>query len=366
MEFIGLILMMIAPLNIAGASEKIRLSSGYDMPKVALGTATIPGEEMDSSIFNALESGYRHIDTAFDYFNEEGIGRGLKKWFDIGGKREELFITSKLPARANRPESVERYLKKSLTDLNLDYIDMYLIHTPWTIKDTENFEPQASYSKTPTFENPDLLAVWKVMEKQVKDGRVKSIGLSNFNASQILRIYNAAEIKPSNLQVECHAYFQQNELYRLCRDHNIAMTAYSPLGSRVFRKYFHNGTEKDLTALVELTVVNEIAKKHQKSPAQILLRHLVQAGRAVTPKSANILRQRENLDLFSFELDEEDVKKLNGLDEGEYGRIFNFVAIVPGVEKHPEFPFMESFEMEKKLACTKKNVSERTNSENCG
>jgi len=366
MKFIVFILMMAASLNITSASEKIRLSSGYDMPKVALGTATIPAEEMELSIFNALKSGYRHIDTAFDYFNEAGIGRALKKWFDIGGKREELFITSKLPDRANRPESVERYLKKSLTDLNLDYIDMYLIHKPWTIKDTEDFDWYGRANNTPTFETPDLLAVWKVMEKQVKDGRVKSIGLSNFNASQILRIYNAAEIKPSNLQVECHAYFQQNELYQFCRDHKIAMTAYSPLGSRIFRHYFHEGTEKDLTPLVEVTVVKEIARRYNKSPAQILLRHLVQAGRAVTPKSADVQRQRENIDIFDFRLHRQDVLRLNDLDKGEYGRIFNFATLVPGVEKHPEFPFMESFKMERKLSCMKKNDIERTNSENSG
>ncbi|XP_014226570.2 alcohol dehydrogenase [NADP(+)]-like [Trichogramma pretiosum] len=366
MEFIGFILVMVATLNIAGASKIIRLSSGYDMPKVALGTATIPAEKMELSIFTALESGYRHIDTAFDYFNEAGIGRALKKWFGIGGKREELFITSKLPDRANRPESVERYLKKSLTDLNLTYIDMYLIHKPWTIKDTEDFDWHGRANNTPTFETPDILAVWKVMEKQVKDGRVKSIGLSNFNASQVLRIYNAAEIKPSNLQVECHAYFQQNELYQFCRDHKIALTAYSPLGSRIFRHYFHNGTAKDLMPLVELEVVKEIAQRYNKSPAQILLRHLVQVGRAVTPKSADTQRQRENLDIFDFRLDIKDVLRLNSLDKGEHGRIFNFVALVPGVEKHPEFPFMESLEMEKKLSCKKENVIERTNSENCG
>nr|XP_018899650.1 PREDICTED: alcohol dehydrogenase [NADP(+)] B-like isoform X1 [Bemisia tabaci] len=327
-----------ANFQYGNAVEKFKLSSGHEIPAVGLGTSWIKLTEMDEAIANALEMGYRHIDTAFQYLNEAAIGAALKKWFQKGGKREDLFITSKLPTHGNRAESVEKYLKQSLKDLDLDYVDMYLIHKPFGFKEGENMTEVKENGKV-IFENVDHLAVWKKMEEQVTAGRVKSIGLSNFNQTQILNIYINAEIKPSNLQVEWHAFLQQRELLEFCKKYNIVMTAYSPLGSPVWRGKFHNGTDKSLPRLTDLPEIKEIAKKYNKTAAQILLRHTVQAGLAVIPKSSNKDRQRENIEIFDFSLSGEDVEKINGLNKGEMGRVFDFVYYYEGIDKNPQYPF---------------------------
>lgn len=316
----------------------LELSSGHNIPIVGLGTSTIKLEDMEKAILSALESGYRHIDTAYAYDNEESIGQILKKWFQQGGKREDLFITSKLPSHGNRPQSVEKYLTKSLNDLGLSYVDMYLIHTPFGVKEGENMFPKTENGNE-IFENVDHVALWKEMEKQVKKGRAKSIGLSNFNQSQVLNVYNNAEIKPSNLQVECHAYLQQPELKDFCRDHKIVVTAYAPLGSQVARKSLHSGTDKELLPPIELSSVKALSHKYKKSPGQILLRYNVQRGYVVIPKSSNPKRIKENIDIFDFELTDEDMKTLNKLDKGEKGRVFDFLAFYTDLDKNPQYPF---------------------------
>lgn len=322
------------------AIEKIRLSSGYDIPAVGLGTSTIKIDDIDKAITSALENGYRHIDTAYNYFNEEAIGKALKNWFDKGGNREELFITSKLPDWANRPESVEKYLKRSLKNLGLDYIDMYLIHTPWTIKEDPEKYIAKEENGDVVYEDTDHIAVWKEMEKQVKAARAKSIGLSNFNQSQILNVYNKAEIKPSNLQIESHAYLHQDELRKFCKEHNIVITAYAPLGSNEVRSKLYKNTDKDLPSLMDLPVVKEIAEKYKKTPGQILLRHIVQDGLVVIPKSSNSERQKSNMDIFDFKLTDEEMKKLHDLDKGEKGRVFDFLAFMKDIGKNPEYPWV--------------------------
>ncbi|XP_014219296.1 alcohol dehydrogenase [NADP(+)] B-like [Copidosoma floridanum] len=322
------------------AVEKYRLSSGREIPAVGLGTSSIKIEEMEKAILGALENGYRHIDTAFVYDNEAAIGKALKKWFDKGNKRENLFITSKLPTHGNRPQSVEKYLKLSLKDLGLDYVDMYLVHTPFGVEEGPNNAP-LDKNGLALFEHVDHKALWKAMEAQVKAGRAKSIGLSNFNQSQVLDVYNSAEIKPSNLQVELHGYLQQKGLQKFCKDHNMVMTAYAPLGSAPARSGIHHGTEKDLPPLVEQQVVKELANKYKKSPAQILLRHSVQSGLVVIPKSSNPERQKANLQIFDFKLTEEEMKKIDALDKGEKGRVFDFLAFYKDLGKNPQYPFVK-------------------------
>ncbi|KAJ8670145.1 hypothetical protein QAD02_001404 [Eretmocerus hayati] len=322
----------------SSSAPKLKLSSGYEMPAVGLGTSSIKIEDMDRVISTALDVGYRHIDTAFNYYNEAAIGKALKKWFDNGGKREDLFVTSKLPEFGNRPSSVEKYLNHSLKDLGLDYVDMYLIHFPYSIKEGKEFT-QTDLQGLESFENVDHIAVWKEMEKQVKSGRAKSIGLSNFNESQILNIYNNAEIKPSNLQVESHAYLQQKELREFCKQHNILMTAYAPLGSPKSRSGIWGGTQKELPSLVELPLIKSIAAKYNKSPAQILLRHTIQSGLAVIPKSSNSDRIKANIDIFDFQLTEDEMKQIGDLDKGEVGRVFAFTAFIKDLDKNPQYPF---------------------------
>ncbi|XP_001602440.2 aldo-keto reductase family 1 member A1-B [Nasonia vitripennis] len=339
--FLGIVCLVVLAVVLPGAQavEKLKLSSGHEIPAVGLGTSTIKLDEMDNAISSALENGYRHIDTAFSYDNEAAIGKILKKWFDKGGKREDIFITSKLPSQGNRPQSVETYLKRSLKDLGLDYVDMYLIHTPFAVKEGENLSSKQDKDGNDLFDDVDHKALWKAMERQVKEGRAKSIGLSNFNQSQVLNIYNNAEIKPSNLQVETHAYLQQKQLRKFCKEHNIVMTAYAPLGSHNARLNLHRGTPKELPALVELPLIKSLAAKYNKSPGQILLRHTIQEGLVAIPKSSNAQRQKSNIDIFDFKLTDEEMKKIDALDKGEKGRVFDFLAFYKDLDKNPEYPW---------------------------
>lgn len=323
--------------------RSVKLSSGHDMPTIGLGTWQAKPEEIEAAVGTALDNGYRHIDTAFNYNNEEAIGKSLKNWFNKGGKREELFITSKLPNFGNRPSDVEKFLTMSLERLGLDYLDMYLIHMPFAfVLDKNTYTPatQEDGSFILDFDtNP--VSVWKEMEQQVAKGRTKSIGLSNFNEAQILEVYKNAQIKPSNLQVELHAYLQQKPLREFCQRHNIFVTAYSPLASPGAKSHFqtkYNYNSENFPDLLGHPCVVEMANKYKKTPAQVLLRHLIQEGIIVIPKSSSPDRIKSNIDIFDFNLSEEDIKTLNALDKGTDGRIFNFLFF-KGVEKHPHYPF---------------------------
>ncbi|XP_015585198.1 1,5-anhydro-D-fructose reductase-like isoform X2 [Cephus cinctus] len=323
--------------------QAIRLSSGYDMPTVGLGTWQAKPEEIETAVGTALDSGYKHIDTAFNYNNEDAIGKSLKKWFENGGKREELFITTKLPHYGNRPADVEKFMKLSLQKLGLDYVDMYLVHMPFAFVKEENADaPVICEDGSYVLDlNTDPVAVWKEMEKQVKSGRARSIGLSNFNEDQILKIINNSEIKPSNLQVELHAYHQQKALCEFCKKHRIAVTAYSPLGSPGAKAHFqakYNYSTDKFPNLLGHPVVQKIAEAHKKTTAQVLLRHLVQQGIIVIPKSSSPNRIKSNAAIYDFELSNEELKQMDALDRGAAGRIFNFLFF-KGVENHPHYPF---------------------------
>nr|CAD7401749.1 unnamed protein product [Timema cristinae] len=251
--------------NKAGDTH-ISFWNGQKMPIVGLGTWQAPDAVIDSVIDTALEAGYRHIDTAYVYGNEAAIGKALKRWFDSGKiKREELFI------------------------------------------------------------------VTKSMEAQVDAGKARSIGLSNFNARQIKRIVKSARIPPANLQVELHVFFQQKELVAFCKALDITVVAYAPIGSPGIYEFIEKvgGDIKSIPNLSPLNdpVVVKIAQKHKKSPAQILLRHIVQRGIAVIPKSANPVRIKENFDFFDIILDDQDINELNALDRGKNGRLFSSVML---------------------------------------
>ncbi|XP_076235142.1 aldo-keto reductase family 1 member A1 isoform X2 [Calliopsis andreniformis] len=328
--------------------HSVRLLSGHDMPTVGLGTWQAKPEEIETVVTTALDVGYKHIDTAFNYNNEEAIGTVLKKWFAKGGKREDLFITTKLPHYGNRPSDVEKFIKLSLEKLGLDYVDMYLIHMPFAFKlDKDVYAPATHEDGSYILDtDTDPVSVWKEMEEQVRKGRTKSIGLSNFNEKQVLDIWENAQIKPSNLQVELHAYLQQNSLRQLCQAHNIIVTAYSPLGSPGAKTHFqtkYNVTVEKFPDLLGHPEVQKISEEYKRSPAQILLRFLLQLGVVVIPKSASPERIKANIDLFDFTLKEEEMKLLSALDKGTRGRIFNFLFF-KGVEKHPHYPFKDELE----------------------
>ncbi|GFG38337.1 hypothetical protein Cfor_10364 [Coptotermes formosanus] len=283
--------------------------------------------ELESALDAALEAGYRHIDTAYVYENEAAIGRVLAKWLNSGKvKREELFIVTKLPAVGNNPDRVEKYLKRSLDKLGLNYVDMYLVHVPFGfLEKGEEIHPMDDDGNILLDKTTNHVDIWKAMEAQIDAGRTKAIGLSNFNITQIKRILQAARIPPANLQVELHVFCQQHELVEFCKEHNILVCAYSPLGSRGTENIYKAvGISKDFPDLLNDPTVLEVAKKHGKAPAQILLRHIVQRGIAAIPKSTNPERIHKNLQVHDFELSSDDMLTLDKLDRGSDGRILDF------------------------------------------
>lgn len=318
-------------------------TSGMKMPVIGLGTWQSPEQEVEKAVDIALETGYRHIDTAFVYMNEAGIGRALKKWFDSGKiKREELFIVTKLPATGNHPKYVEEFIKQSLESLQLNYIDLYLIHHPVGMVYGEGVLPRHENGKMKLDMTTDHVALWKAMEAQVDAGRAKAIGVSNFNIRQIQHILKSARIPPANNQVEMHLYLQQKELLDFSKKTGVTICAYAPLGSPNFKNFVKTigGDGDDIKELSPLTesVVQRIAEAHEKTPAQVLLRHLIQLGVAVIPKSINPNRIKENFEIFDFELNGSEMAELNALDRGENGRMFR-VGLLKGIEDHPEYPF---------------------------
>ncbi|XP_046401621.1 aldo-keto reductase family 1 member A1-A-like [Ischnura elegans] len=327
--------------------RSVLLPSGHRMPLVGLGTWQAKDEEVEAAVSEALSAGYRHFDTAFNYGNEYAIGRVFKRWInDKDHLRSDLFVTTKLPVFGNRPGDVEKYLTESLRRLQLDFVDLYLIHMPFALmpnKNGDNFE--ANEDGSPVLDpSLDHQKLWKALEAQVDAGRAKSIGVSNFNARQVANISAIARHPISCIQVELHAVNQQKDLRRDCAKccPNIAFTAYSPLGSPAAPQHFQNkygySIKQTSAGLLSNPLVVEIASTYKKSPAQILLRHHVQQGIIVIPKSVSPARIQQNHEVFDFCLSEDDMKKLNNLDQGEEGRTFNFLFF-KGVENHPEYPF---------------------------
>lgn len=327
----------------ASNKEHLILSNGVLMPKIGLGTwqATDPIEIKDA-LEEALKVGYRHLDTAFVYQNEVMIGKVLERWFLKGAiKREDLFVTTKLPMQGVHPARVEQFLDKSLKNLHLDYVDLYLVHFPVCVKYTENGTYPFNEQGELETETTDLVAVWKKMEELLDTGKVRSIGVSNFNISQLERLIKNCKIKPANLQIENHVYLQSNDLIDFCHKNGISVVAYSPLGSPSYNKVCEKfGIQKndDLPNVLGDETVISLSKKHNKSPAQILLRFLIERHLAVIPKSTNPLRIKENFDIFDFKLDDEDMAKLRSLDKGEKARVCN-AQMLKGISQHPEYPF---------------------------
>ncbi|CAG9856885.1 unnamed protein product [Phyllotreta striolata] len=303
-------------------------NGAYKIPVLGLGTFLSTDEQVLKNVLNAaLEQGYRHIDTAAVYKNEHIIGSVLKEWISSGKvKREDLFITTKLQPSFLFEDKVEEAMKSSLDNLQLDYVDLWLIHLPIAMKYEEGgkLEPQ------PT----NLEAVWKKMEEQVDAGKTRTIGVSNFNISQIQRIKNIARIQPANLQVEINLFFQNKELVQFALKNNMSVVAYGPLGNPGLPAARREG----LPSVLEDETVKKIATKHNKTAAQVAFRYLVQKGLVTIPKCSSAARVKENIDIFDFELDANDMKVLEGLDRGEAARVFS-MKLTPGIEDHPEFPF---------------------------
>ncbi|CAH1118940.1 unnamed protein product [Phaedon cochleariae] len=320
------------------AKISLEMTGGKNIPTIGLGTWQVTEEaELEKALNAALEAGYRHIDTAFAYSNEAIIGRVLNQWLSSGKvKREELFITTKLPISGVHEDRVEMFMKKSLENLKLDYVDLYLIHFPIGTNYVEGYVwPPPDQMK---LEPSNHVEIWKKMEQQVDAGRARAIGLSNFNQKQIEKVIKSSTIKPACLQIELHVLLQQQELVRFCQQNGIVVVAFSPLGSPGYNKFLKSTGkgEKELPNLLQNPLVKKIAGKHGKSSGQVLLRFLVQQDIVAIPKSVNSSRIKENIDIYDFNLDSEDMKGLYDLDIGE--RILDLKSM-PIFHDHPEWPW---------------------------
>ncbi|XP_005106410.1 1,5-anhydro-D-fructose reductase [Aplysia californica] len=308
-----------------------------NIEKLGLGTYMLQGDVLKQALDFALFLGYRHIDTAALYENETEIGEVLGDRIQAGKlSRKDVFITTKIPSTWLRKSDTLESAHKSLGQLKMKNVDMLLIHHPWgQVKRKEGeIAPLINNSTGKSeIENVDFLETWTALESLFKDDFTKNIGLSNFTIGQIQRVLSAARIPPANVQLECHAYYQQQKLKAFCDSNDIALSAYAPIGA-VNRPDIHKHNTENLT---EDPLIIELSEKYEKTPAQILLNFLLCRGFAVLPKSSSPGRLEENFNALSFELSEEDNKKIYTLDRGV--RFYNFLYI----HHHPEFIENEEF-----------------------
>jgi len=300
--------------------EMIQLASGREVPSVGLGLWKIEQESTAQVVENAIDCGYRHFDSACDYGNEVQTGEGLTAALSKGSvNREDLWITSKLWNTYHRKEHVRPALEKSLKDLQVEYLDLYLVHFPIAQKHVpiETRYPPGWFTD-PDVEHPiveadrvPIIETWRAMEELVKAGLVKEIGVCNFGCSLLRDLLNQADVPPAMLQIEMHPYLTQEKLTRFCHESNIGVTAFSPLGAQ---SYFQLNMAEASESLLENELIKGIASQHQRSPAQVLLRWGVQRGTAVVPKTCNLERLKENIAIHDFELTNEEMSSIAGLN----------------------------------------------------
>jgi 2,5-diketo-D-gluconate reductase A len=264
------------------AIPEIMLNNGQSIPQFGFGVFLVEPDDTAEAVSTALQAGYRHIDTAEMYGNERQVGEAIAK---SGLDRSDIFVTSKLSNAAHRPEDARVAFDLTLDELGLDHIDLFLIHWP-----------------LPTRYDGDFVSTWQTMEEFYRDGRARSIGVSNFQPHHLRRLHAESEITPAVNQIEVHPYLTQDDVRGFCAEHQIAIEAWSPLArGRV---------------LNDPTVV-EIARRAGKTPAQVVLRWHIERGDIVFPKSITPARIQENIDIFDFELSGEDVEAISALNRGE-------------------------------------------------
>jgi aldehyde reductase len=321
----------------------VKLNDGTDCPLVGLGTWQSPKGQVYQAVIDAIDAGYRHIDCAFVYGNEEEVGQAIKDSITSGKvSRADMFIVTKLWNTFHSRERVETAIKLSLEKLKLDYIDLYLIHWPVSFADDDtNLYPDSSEQGNVALKTaPDSLKqTWEGMEDVKEKGLAKSIGVSNFNEAQVENILSFCKVKPVMNQIERHPFLQQDKLLAVMKKMDIIVTAYSPLGSSPLdygRRPSHASIQEERPSLRDNPVIKRIAEKHKKSTAQVLIRFNVQEGVVCIPKSVTRDRIRENIQVFDFDLDADDVESLKELDSGYRFCRFN----KRGIDSHPEYPFV--------------------------
>lgn len=292
----------------------IELNSGRKIPTIGLGSWNAKGFSLQNAIVTAVKEGYRHIDTAYVYENEADVGKALKRIFKSGEcTRDEMFVTTKLWNTFHRTDQVRKACRQSLERLQLDYIDLYLMHSPCAYKeDTGDLRPR-DLSQNVIFSTASFVDTWRQMKKLQQEGLVKDIGISNFNITQMKLILGTG-ITPAVLQIESHPFLVQEDVESFCRENSIHITGYSPLGSPS-RPIVFTGEP----ILLANETIGEIANKHKKTPAQVLIRYQLQKGHSTIPKSERADRIRENFDVFNFEL---SASEMRALDDLSYSRRF--------------------------------------------
>ena len=263
----------------------ITLHDQTTIPQLGFGVFQVPPDQTAKTVLNALEVGYRHIDTAQMYANEAGVGEAIAT---SGIPRDDLYVTTKLNNGFHRPDDARRSLDESLARLGLDQVDLFLIHWP-----------------LPTRYDGDYVTTWRTMAEFVEDGRARSVGVSNFEPAHLERIISETGVVPVLNQVEVHPFFGNEEVRAACARHDIAVEAWAPIA---------RGKVNDDDT------ITGIADRLGRTPAQVALRWHIQRGDIVFPKTVTPERMRENFDIFDFELSDDDMSTITALDRGEEGR----------------------------------------------
>ena len=263
----------------------ITLNDGNTIAQLGFGVFQIEPDQTAAAVRSALEIGYRHIDTAEMYGNEKQVGQGIG---DAGLDRGEVFITSKLNNGYHLPADARRAFDATLRALGSDYVDLFLIHWP-----------------LPMLYGGDFVSTWKVLEEFAKDGRARSIGVSNFQPAHLDRLASGSQTVPAVNQIEAQPYFTNDVVRRYCREHGIAVEAWSPIAQG---------------KVLGDQVIAGIAEMHAKTPAQVVLRWHIQRGDIVFPKSVSPERMKSNFEIFDFSLNDDNMRAISGLDRGESGR----------------------------------------------
>lgn len=260
----------------------ILLNNGQRIPQFGFGVFLIPPGDTEAAVSHALRAGYRHIDTAEMYGNEAEVGAAIGR---SGLPRQEVFVTTKLANGAHRPDDARRAFDESLKSLGFDYVDLFLIHWP-----------------LPARYDGDYVSTWSALEEFYRDGRARSVGVSNFQPHHLRRLHEECEIRPAVNQIEVNPYLTQHDVRAFCGEHEIAIEAWSPLARG--------------NALSDATI-GDIARRYGKTPAQVILRWHIERGDIIFPKSVTPARIDENIAIFDFELSGEDVEAISALNRDE-------------------------------------------------